>query len=117
MGLRNSLKIFKRDIQQTKAKNSTAAANNVTTEPPSKRAKIYSDDEDQIDDDAYMEELEQLQILGKHKKSGNHKEVKHLMELTKLRRHQWIREERPLVFDVVKKFPCLATNKWVSDVF
>ena len=64
-----------------------------------------------------MDALEQLQILGKHKKSGNHKEVKHLMELTKLRRHKWIREERPLVFDVVKKFPCLATNKWVSDVF
>ena len=22
-----------------------------------------------------------------------------------------------MVFDVVKMFPCLATNKWVSDVF
>ena len=38
------------------------------------------------------------------------------MDLTKLRRHQWIREESPLVFEVVDKFPYLATTKWVSMI-
>lgn len=117
MGLRNSLKNFRKGYPTNKkATKATAASRDLTTEPPSKRI-LYSDDDGQIDDDTYMEALEQLQMLGKHKKSGNHKEVKRLMELTKVRRHQWIRAERPMVFDVVEKFPCLATNKWVSDVF
>ena len=114
MGLRNSLKNFRKGYPTNK--KATAVSHNTITEPPSKRAKLYSDDDGQIDDDVYMEALEQLEMLGKHKKSGNHKEVKRLMELTKFRRHQWIREERPMVFDVVEKFPCLATNKWVSNV-
>ena len=39
------------------------------------------------------------------------------MELTKLRRHGWIREDRPMILEVLKKFPCLATSKWVSNNF
>lgn len=47
------------------------------------------------------EAVEKLKSLGKQKKGGNHKEIKHLndlMELTKLRRYQWIREECPLIY-------------------
>lgn len=114
--MRNAFKNLRRGYPK-EAKKTIAASCNMSTEPPTKKVRLYSDDDGQIDDDMYMEALEQLQIHGKHKKSGNHKELKRLMELTKVRRHQWIREERPMIFDVIEKFPCLATNKWVSGLF
>ena len=63
-----------------------------------------------------MEAFQQLQELASQKKGGNHKELKHRMELTKRRRHQWIREQCPMMFDVIEKIPCLSTNKWVCNV-
>ena len=51
---------------------------------------------------------------GKGKKGSQHSVVKHLMEKTKIRRHQWIPEERPLVSEVVEKFPHLTSSRWVS---
>jgi len=51
------------------------------------------EDEGQIDEDVYIKAVEKLHY---YEKGGNHKEIKHRMELTKLRRHQWIRTEHSL---------------------
>ena len=112
LGLRNGLKKFRKGYPKKKR----ASENHSDKEPPSKRARLYLEDDGQIDEDVYIEAVEKLQYYGKNKKSGKHGEIKQLMELTKLKRHQWIRTERPLIFDVVRKFPCLATTKWVSRI-
>lgn len=39
------------------------------------------------------------------------------MEKTKVRRHQWIRSEHPLVSEVIKTFPHLASSRWVSIMY
>ena len=39
------------------------------------------------------------------------------MEKTKLRRYQWIRSEHPLVSEIIKTFPHLASSRWVSITF
>ena len=106
--MRNGLKNFRKGYP-----NKQKAGKSSEKEPPSKRPRLHLEDEGQIDEDDYIEAVEKLQYYGKNKKSGNHKEIKNLMELTMLRRHQCIRTERPLVFDI-GKFPCLATTKWVS---
>ena len=35
------------------------------------------------------------------------------MDLTRVKRCQWIQQDRPLILEVVEKFPCLASTKWV----
>ena len=70
--------------------------------------------DEEIDEEEYEEALEKLRELGKHKKGVDRKELKHLMEVTKLRRHNWIRKDRPLIQEILEKFPCLANSKWVS---
>ena len=39
------------------------------------------------------------------------------MEKTKLRRYQWIRSEHPLVSEIIKTFPHLASSRWVSIMY
>ena len=112
LGLRNAFKNFRKNY----TKNiDPANDDNTTNDPPAKRCKLYHDDDDgYIDDEEYVEALSELKAYGPPKKGNNHKDVKRLMELTKLRRQQWIRDEKPLVFEVVDRFPYLATTKWVS---
>ena len=50
----------------------------------------------------------------KGEKSTNHSIIKNLMEKTKLRRYQWIRQDRPLILEILDKFPYLSTSRWVS---
>ena len=96
--MRNGLKNFRKGYpnKQRATKSSADHSGKPCTEPSSKRARLYLEDEGQIDEDDYIEAVEKLRSLGKQKKGGNHKEIKRLMELTN-RRHQWIREERPLM--------------------
>lgn len=105
MSLRNAFKNFRKGCPK-------GEKDDVPFQPPSKRRKVYTDEEN-IEDDEYEEALGRLKEFGKHQKGRDHKEVKRLMELTKLRRHAWIREDRPMILEIVNKFPCLATSKWV----
>ena len=52
----------------------------------------------------------------KGKKSRSQVVVKNLMEQTYVKRRQWITEERPLVQQVMKEFPCLGSTKSVSKL-
>jgi len=36
------------------------------------------------------------------------------MIFTRIRRNQWIREQHPLVTEVISTFPCLKENSWVT---
>ena len=108
MALRNAFKNFRKGCPKKKKADAPSFL-----EPPSKRVRVYTGNEEDIEEDEYQEALEKLKELGKHKRGGDHKELKRLMELTKLRRHDWIRKDRPLIQEVIDKFPCLATSKWV----
>lgn len=82
-----------------------------------KKARLYSEDELPIDEEEYQEAVEKLQEEyrnKKGKKSTNHSIIKNLMEKTKLRRHEWIRKDRPLILEILDKFPYLSTSRWVS---
>ena len=64
----------------------------------------------------YDEAIETLQDEFK-KKSGKHKgsssTVKHLLDKTRRLRLVWVQDERPLVTEVIKRFPHLKLNRWV----
>ena len=36
------------------------------------------------------------------------------MQVTRAKRCEWIQKDRPLILEVIKKFPCLASTKWVN---
>ena len=106
MSLRNAFKNFRKGCPKEKK-------DAPSLEPPPKRVKVYTGHEEDIEDDEYEEALKRLKEYGKHQKGSDQKNVKHLMELTKLRCHAWIRKDRPLILEVIEKFPCLGTSKWV----
>lgn len=88
-----------------------------TEQPAPKRVRLYSEDENIIDEEEYEEAVQKLQEeckSKKGKKAANHSIIKNLMEKTKLRRHQWIRQDRPLILEILDKFPYLSTSRWVS---
>ena len=93
------------------------AADSLTTEHPRKRLRLYSEEDMVLDDEEYEEAVQALQDEynnKKNKKGSNHKVVKDLMEKTKKNRHQWIRQDRPMITEVLYKFPVLQTSRWVS---
>ena len=71
------------------------------------------DSTSEIDDEAYEEAVESLKAQMKNKSKGKQKMIKNIMEATRPMRCRWIKEERPLMADVLLKFPCLAFSKWV----
>ena len=85
-------------------------------EQPSKRSKIQVDDVEEIDEDEYEEAVQTLKVEFKKggKNKGKHSTIKNLMEKTRKLRCQWIKEKHPLISEVLEKFPCLASSKWVS---
>ena len=86
-------------------------------EPQPKRCKFLAEQESAIDEDEYEEAVEHLQVEFKNKgkgKKGSLSYVKDLMMKTRFRRHQWISNERPMISEVVEKFPYLSRSRWVS---
>ena len=79
--------------------------------------RLDSEDEHTVDEDEYEEAVEKLQEEYKRKKgkkTTSHSYIKNLMDKTKLRRHQWIRQDRPLILEILDKFPYLSTSRWVN---
>ena len=94
-----------------------AAEDSLSTEHQPKRLRLYSEEDVVLNDEEYEEALEILkeECNNKKKKKGdNHKLIKELMEKTKKNRHQWIREDQPMITEVLDKFPVLRTSRWVG---
>lgn len=71
---------------------------------------------DDITDEEYEEAIEQIKTEQQKGSTGgkNHAILKQLMDKTQKRRAQWIRDERPMVSEIIATFPCLNTIKGVS---
>lgn len=85
LSLRTSFKNFRRHYDK----------NDAAEEPPAKRLRLlYTEDEADIGDDEYEEAVKELQEEHKAKKLGKkgkgHGHIKRLMEITRVRRYQWI---------------------------
>ena len=115
MSLRNTFKNFRRNY-----KKRTTQESSMESSPPSKRMKLQLDidDELEIDEEEYEEAIKQMQeeyrnksTKGKQGRSSS--TIKHLMGKTRLLRLKWIQDERPLVSEILKKFPFLKANRWV----
>ena len=88
--------------------------------PPSKRMKLQLDidDELEIDEEEYEEAIKQMQEEYRNKSAkGKQGTIKHLMGKTRLLRLKWIQDERPLVSEILKKFPFLKANRWVCFLY
>ncbi len=60
------------------------------------------------DKELYEAVLTDLAAEVKKGKKGNQSTIKNLMLQTEGGRRAWITTERPLISDVLKKFPCLS---------
>ena len=100
------------DLRET----TTVTADSSVIDPPPKRLRLYSEEDSEINDEDYEEAVQGLQDEyrnKKNKKGSNHKVIKELMEKTKKKRHQWIRQDRPMITEVLDRFPLLRTSRWV----
>jgi len=117
--LRNSFKNFRRNYDDDEDPTDTDDQIAAAREPPAKRRRYYNEDEPEMGDEEYdaaIEELNEEYTLRKAGKKGKgHGRVKELMELTKARRVHWICEDKPLISEILQKFPFLKTNRWVSN--
>ena len=92
LSLRNFFKNFRKHYRATENDNEAQT----TGELPAKRLRFYTGDESPVDDEEYEAAITKLQEefrnkgSGKNRKSNGHGYVKNLMEITKIRRHQWI---------------------------
>ena len=111
LSLRNSFKNFRK-----KSKGLSKVR-----EPPSKQRKLDLEDESDIDDELYEEALcdlkSEMKKGGKNKATGKHTTIKHIMQITRKKRCQWIQEQHPLISEVIEKFPCLAFSRWVRQSY
>ena len=85
--------------------------------PPSKRCKTLQDQEDTVEcnEDEYEQAVTMLKYEWKKgRKSRSQATIKELMDKTAQLRRGWIEAERPLVSDVLAKFPCLSQSRAVS---
>lgn len=116
LSLRNAFKNFRKSY-----KTAPEDEEETSVEPQAKRMKVFAEEESPIDDDEYEEAIKELQqefkSKGKGKKGNGHGFVKNLMAKTRVRRRQWINSDRPLISDVLEKFPYLSTSRWVSFIF
>lgn len=120
MSLRSSFKNFRRDHPtdengQSVVRRTASASKEL--EPPSKRMRTSTDDDgEEMSDEDYEEAVKELQSeYRKGRKGGrNQATLKQLMEKTRTKRRRWMENDRPLVSEVIKMFPCLETSRMVS---
>ena len=122
MSLRNSFKNFRRDHptdenRDSIARRTVAASKNL--EPLSKCMQTsVADDGEGLNDDEYEAVIKELQTEYKKGRKGGRNQalLKQLMEKTRKGRRRWIENERPLVSEVIGRFPCLETSRMVSTL-
>ena len=90
-----------------------------TNEPPSKRRKTLEnngdDDNEQYDEDEYEEAVSKIQEEWKKgPKTRSRSVLKSLMDRTRSVRRKWIEQDRPMMSDILERFPCLSNSRQVS---
>lgn len=116
--MRNSFKNFRRDHpDDERPKRAGGASLNLA--PPSKRHKTPADfEDDELSEEEYKQAIEDLKTEWKKGRSGRSQtKLKKLMDQTHKARRQWIMNEKPMVHDIVKKFPPLKHSRFVSIIF
>ena len=87
--------------------------------PPSKRRKTTTSDEEhhEYDEDEYEKAILDLtDEWKKGRRSRSQAVVKELMDKTGPNRRRWIEQDRPMVADVLSKFPCFGHSRTVSAI-
>ena len=109
--MRTAFKSFRRDENGQPTTPTTA-----TGGPPSKRIRVtVNDSTAQLTQEEYEDAVMELKHAYRgDKKRRNYAKIKLLMESTQPQRRQWILEKRPLVAEIIEKFPFLSSNKTVS---
>ena len=96
---------------------STNSVRDTVAGPPSKRRKTLQDQEDTVEcnEDEYKQAVTMLKDKWKKgHKSRSQATIKELMDKTAQLRRSWIEAQRPLVSDLLAKFPCLSQSRTVS---
>lgn len=110
--LRNSFKNFRRDHPLDGSCQPERKKKDTSLQPPSKRQKTCTNE--QVTEDEYEAAVKDLQDEWKKGRKGrNQGKIKELMETTLHNRRCWIIEERPLVSQVISKFPALKQSRMV----
>ncbi len=79
---------------------------------------MWTEGEDVTHEGEYLAAMDELNVeVKKPKRERNHATLKHLMETTRQQRRKWIIGERPLVSQILEKYPVLASSKQVSCLF
>jgi len=93
--LRNAFKNFRKKMpKEDKRKNS----------PVPKRLRLCTEEESDMDEDEYATAVEDLKKEYKkvtQKKGGSYAELNRLMETTKVKRRHWIRNNEPMLSEVL----------------
>ena len=87
--------------------------------PPSKRRKTTPDEDESVeyDKDEYEAALSDLaEEWSKGRRSRSQAVIKELMDKTAPQRRKWIEQDRPMVSDVLSKYPCLGHSRSVSMI-
>lgn len=115
--LRTSFKNFRRDHPTEKRSSNESPADQI----PAKKLKTipaddrYEDLEDE--DESYDAALTDLTAECKKGRKGNQVVIKRLMAKCEAKRRNWITTERPLISDVLKKFPPLSNTRMVTTFY
>ena len=114
MSLRNSFKNWRRDLNdENQDRTANKKKSESMSEPPSKRMRM-SVEEDDMDDEEYEEVVSELAAeWRKDKRVRSMATVKNLFDQTSKRRRNWITSEKPLLSDILDKYPCLASSRVV----
>ena len=84
-------------------------------EPPLKRLKTALDNTQSLEGDEYEKAVEDLKAeWEKGKRKRSFAIIKDLMTKTENGRRTWIMKERPLITDILAKYPCLSSYRIVS---
>ena len=110
--MRNSFKNFRRNPSVKRKRSKSPEPYEKVDERPSKRLDLEFMDED---DDEYDDAVQELQVeCSKATKKINQVKIKDLMEKTFKQRRKWIVNDRPLVLEVIERFPPLSNSTNVS---
>ena len=112
--MRNAFKNFRRN----RIPDDDSRSPSQCRKPPEKRRRytdISDGDAGTVSIEKYDEDVAVLKLEWKKgRKQRSHAVLKELMNETATQRNKWIIEEKPLISEVIRKFPPLKESRMVS---